>query len=154
MKRTVAIFLSIITLVCLCACGKTGAVEELSKRCGINLTWGDVVSSEDTHGFHGDGYSALKMHYTDGSSAVQIAENERWHKLPLSDDLSAFVCQPSDWMPTVPDIENGYYFFYDRHSAASDPYDVTAFSCRASFNFTLAIYDTDNNDLYLYEYDT
>lgn len=154
MKRFIAVLACVIMIFSLCACGKGDAAKELSKRCGIDLEWGDVVSSEDTHGFHGDGYSAMKMHYTDGSCAAEIAENELWHKLPLSDTLNAFVYQPSDWMPAVPGIENGYYFFYDRHDEASDHYDDSAFPGRASINFSLAIYDTDNNDLYIYEYDT
>ena len=154
MKRFIACFACVLMLVSLCACGKTGGVKELSKLCGINLAWGDVVSSEDTHGFHGDGYGVVKLHYTDGSVSGELAENEHWNKLPLSDELNSFVYQPSDWMPSVPEIENGYYWFYDRHSEAEDPYDDTAFPGRSSVNFTLAIYDTDSNDLYLYEYDT
>lgn len=154
MKGFIAGLACVIILFSLCACGKESAVNELSKQCGINLNWGDLVSSEDTHGFHGDGYSAIKIHYTDGSVSGELAENEQWSELPLSDDLISFIYQPSDWMPSVPEIENGYYWFYDRQSEATDPYDDSAFLGRASFNFTLAIYDTDNNDLYIYEYDT
>ena len=54
----------------------------------------------------------------------------------------------------IPQIENGYYYFYDRHDEATDPYDDSEFLARFSFNFTLAIYDSDTNTLYLCEYDT
>lgn len=145
MKRLTA---ALLILILLCACGKDNTLESFSKDCGINLSWGDVVSAEDTHGgFHGDGLGYMRVHYTDGSVTGEMAENEHWNALPLPDKFSPF-----EFVPT--EIENGYYWFYDRNSEASTPYDDSELLDRCSYNFTLAIYDSDNNDLYLYIYDT
>ena len=54
----------------------------------------------------------------------------------------------------IPDIQNGYYYFYDRHSESTEPYNDEDVLSRASFNFTLALYDSDNNVLYYVEFDT
>ena len=54
-----------------------------------------------------------------------------------------------DWNPLVPDIQNGYYRLIDRHSDRE-----TDILDRYSFNFTVGLYDTDNNTLYFCELDT
>ena len=49
-----------------------------------------------------------------------------------------------------------YYFFFDRHSDATNPKDDSAFldESRPSYNFTVAIYDSDTNMLYYARVDT
>ena len=54
----------------------------------------------------------------------------------------------------IPEVTNGYYYFCDRHSDSIDSSDDTNLLSRASFNFTLAIYDSDTNRLYYVEFDT
>ena len=56
--------------------------------------------------------------------------------------------------PVIPQIENGYYYFLDRHSRSVDSYDDSDVLDRYSFNFTIAIYDADNDILYYVEFDT
>ena len=55
---------------------------------------------------------------------------------------------------SIPKIENGYYYFLDRHNESNDKYDDTNLNNRASWNFTLAIMDIDTNIIYYYELDT
>ena len=49
----------------------------------------------------------------------------------------------------IPKIENGYYFFKDRQ--ADKDKEILD---RYSFNFTVAVYDNDNNKMYFCELDT
>ena len=53
-----------------------------------------------------------------------------------------------------PKVENGYYYFYDRHSESKDHFDDTNVLSRHSFNFVIAIFDTDTNRLYYSKFDT
>ena len=54
----------------------------------------------------------------------------------------------------IPTIENGYYYFKDRHSESTNKYDYTDINNRPSYNFTFAILDKDTNTIYYYELDT
>ena len=86
-----------------------------------------------------------------------------WHPLPLSENLSAAVYGwqtetegfgplfPEDMIPSV---ENGCWFFLDRHPEATDPADDTDLHSRSSWNFTAAIFDADTGILYYLELDT
>lgn len=49
----------------------------------------------------------------------------------------------------VPEIENGYYILIDRQSNQNDN-----ILNRGSFNFTVGIYNTDDNNLYFCKLDT
>lgn len=93
--------------------------------------------------------------------------NEGWNKLPLTDNLNVVVYgkeSPSESLgPYVTDddgktifpvVENGYYFFMDRHSESKGINDDTNILNRYPFNFTIAIYDTDNQTIYYCEFDT
>ena len=54
----------------------------------------------------------------------------------------------------IPDIENGYYYFLDRHSEATNVNNDEDLNERSSYNFSLGIYDSDTMMLYYYELDT
>ena len=56
----------------------------------------------------------------------------------------------------IPNVENGYWFFEDRHTKAKDKYDYSEMfnSNRASSNFSVAVFDTDTKILYFYALDT
>ena len=148
-----AICLMVITFAC---CSGDDPLKDFSNDCGVDLSGGKIVSEEDNHGgFHGDGFSLLIADYSNDTSVLEaIATSEIWHQLPLSENLATFVYQPYDDALMIPQIENGYYYFYDRHNEAADPFDGSELLKRYSFNFTLAIYDSDANMLYLCEYDT
>lgn len=152
-KRVFVVFFTICT-ISIIGCGKKNGLTSFSNQSGIDLTQGTIKSEEDTHGgFLGDGYTLIVADYTD-SLVPEMKANEHWHSLPLSGNLQTFVNQPFDDTVTIPQIKNGYYYFYDRHDESKDHYDDTYLLNRYSFNFTLAIYDSDTNHLYLLEYDT
>lgn len=54
----------------------------------------------------------------------------------------------------VPNMQEGLYYFFDRHSRSVAPYDESAVHGRASYNFTLAVYHAETKMLYFMELDT
>jgi hypothetical protein len=149
----------IILIICLfgllCSCTTEDELSSFSKLNGIDMPVGTVVSSYDTHGgLHGDGESLLVVQYSDDSLCYQMEKSEYWHKLPLSDNLNICIYQTYADSLSIPEIQNGYYYFYDRNTESTNPYDDTDLLNRYSYNFTFAIYDQDYNQLYLCQCDT
>lgn len=156
MKKWILIFIAIALLLFSLSFIQPGNnLAALSRQCGIDLTIGKVVSHKDTHGgFHGDGVSYTVVQYPDDSIGEQMEESETWHTLPLPENLDTFLYQPYDDEVSIPEIQDGYYYFYDRHSESTNPYDDSELFQRFSFNFTFAIYNRISNQMYLIEYDT
>ena len=145
--------------------------DDIADTLGIDLSSSTILQSMDSHGgFHGDGDTYIKMAFPDDESKVLvegIENNKGWKKLPLTDNLYIAVygekSESGMFGPLVKDengdryfpwISNGYYFFLDRHSESTDEKDDTELFNRMSFNFTIAIYDIDNNTLHYYKLDT
>ena len=129
----------------------------LYEKGGINVIWGDPLNAMDKHGgFHGDGSSLHVYHYTDSSMQPEMEESGLWKKLPLSENVSDLISNSIDdeCAEAILEITNGYYFFYDRHSEAKDPYDESELWNMHSINCTVAIYDAENDVMYIYEMDT
>lgn len=142
--------------------------QELTRTLGINVQGGREIESHDTHGgFHGDGLMFTALEFADDTAAVQASASSNWQPLPLSPTLTALAygsdsgpirsgpyLTDSNGKSVLPAIQNGYYFFRDRHTQSTDSRDERDVLSRGSFNFTLALYDTDTNMLYYIEYDT
>jgi len=125
-----------------------------------------TIEYEDSHGgFHGDGgtYAKIKLDGKGTEKAILEIKNS-WKSLPLSENLSLimyggmrdnieYIYNLADEFK-IPHIENGYWLFIDRHSKSINNYDDTDLFNRHSFNFTLALYDADENVLYYIEFDT
>lgn len=123
-----------------------------------------VVDEADTHGgFHGDGSYYLMLDCSENRE--KALENVKgWKEFPLSKNLNLIMYGgEKDGMTygynlaeeaKIPEIKNGYYYFFDRHSESTDASDDTNLLARASFNFTLAIYDSDADRMYYFEFDT
>lgn len=174
LKKISCITGAVLLIGCLAGCpsgSETNDISYISRTLGIDLAGGTVLSSEDTHGgFHGDGDTCVKISFDDDSGAAladTMADNSDWCAFPLSDNLQTVVYGRVDGdaqygpyltddkgASIIPPIEHGYYYFYDRHSESNNPKDDTELLSRASLNFTIALYDTDNNKLYYYELDT
>ena len=118
----------------------------------------------DTHGgFVGDGSYYLILDCSDNTEdALSIVAD--WNELPLSENLNLIMYGGEKDGKTygydlseeahMPVIENGYYYFEDRHSEAKDVSDDSELFSRASYNFSLAVYDSETNRLYYFEFDT
>lgn len=151
----------------LTGCQNDDLKTQISQEIGVNVQNGTQVHDYDTHSGNGDGTTCAIIAFTDDSVANEIAENDAWKKLPLDQTLTTLVygiadkntkdgpyVVDNDGNALVPQIKNGYYRFIDRHADSSDPADDTEVLNRKSYNFTLAIYDTDANNLYFIKLDT
>ena len=149
-------------LITLSACGAVSPQETLSRELGVDLSSGTAFSSYDTHGGNGDGTSCTVLDFTDHSLAGQLEDASDWTPLPLDPTAQALVygisedtvsigpfLTDADGTPLVPEIQTGYYRLLDRQHNKEPPLLE-----RFSFNFTLALYDTDTDRLYVCELDT
>lgn len=170
-KRWYIVLMISVLLFALCGCcGKNtdSSLHDISKMIGVDISSGEVLSESDSHGgFHGDGTAVVEIQFTDTALSEQIEENEEWNPLPLTETLTALVygiqtenssvgpmIHDGDGTPLIPVVENGYYFFWDRHSESTDPKDDSGVLGRGSYNFTIAIFDADHQILYYLELDT
>lgn len=154
MNKKIIILLILVFLFSGCA---NNEIKYISGRLNINLDSCKIIESEDSHGgFLGDGQYFAKI------SCTKIDIND-WKELPLSTELQKTVgmhwcdgngCNDIYEKYNIPKIKNGYYYFYDRHSESTNPKDDTDLNNRNSYNFTVAIYDSDNKIIYFYEADT
>ncbi|MBM6615854.1 hypothetical protein JTF06_13260 [Desemzia sp. RIT804] len=149
----------------------TDPIRGVSQTLGLHLSKGTILQDEDSHGgFHGDGMRYLEIAFSDTEELAIIEDiqtGKGWHALPLTDNLdialyggedaTTFISPYISWdnrEPLFPIIENGYYFFLDRHSDSVDEEDDNDLFNRFSYNFTLAVYDSDTKMLYYCEFDT
>lgn len=152
-----------------CSVGKpSGVLRDISTTTGVDVSAGEVITAEDSHGgFHGDGTTVIEVQYKGTALAEQIEEHGDWNVLPLTENLTALVygvhteetsvgpmVHDGTGTPILSKVQNGYWFFYDRHSQSTNPKDDSGVLGRASYNFTIAIYDTVNQTLYYIEFDT
>lgn len=142
--------------------------NKISNQLGIDVSGGTEISQNDTHGgFHGDGMYFASISFSDNTVLKQISEKGNWGATPLTENLSTLVygtttdngrfgpyLTDEDGKTVIPGIQNGYFYFADRHSQSTNRHDDTDVLNRHSFNFTFAIYDINTNILYYIEYDT
>lgn len=165
-----AFFLCVSLMLALSACGMSESPVQRAQD-ALSLDFQGPVSTveEETHGgFHGDGYTYTVVTFLENPPADQIAESSDWKKLPLDETLMAliygvqgdgwsqgpYLAETSGGQPLFPEIQNGYYFFLDRHKDSANPKDSEGLLDRASVNCTIALYDTDADTLYFCEYDS
>lgn len=169
MKKTVLFIIVAVTVFICTACffsEENVLYKNIKKDTGISVHKGSIEEYIDTHGgFHGDGETFAKIVFTNNDAANKIQNSENWKALPLSEDMEMLLHGIEGNGPyisveeggkefNVPQIENGYYYFYNRHSKTEDPYDESKVFGHGSFNFTACVYDTDENVLYYVKLDT
>lgn len=152
--KKIIIILFLCFLVSGCSC--KGNIETILDN---DLPGCVVVNEVDNHGgFLGDGTSFAKL----DCSKADI-DFSKWKKLPLSDNIKeiyemdmcdANSCGTASKKYGIPEIIDGYYYFYDRHSESTNRLDDTYLNSRASWNFSLVLYDNSNKTMYYYELDT
>ena len=134
--------------------------RHISDSLQIDASEGMVINSYDDHsGFQGDGTSYAVLSFENETLEQGIAAPGGWHKLPLSDNLQTLIygtrTETTATGPfigiTMPKIEKGYWYFYDRQGETANDADVLN---RNSYNYIFALYDTENDLLYYCEYDT
>lgn len=151
-KRTLVLFCALLCV--LSACGTEGQdLRYVEKTLDLDLSGGTLERFEDDHGgFHGDGQTTAVV-AVDGL-AEELADTAGWKPLPMTDNAAQAVRLCEAEGETVEETAEGFYYLYDRQSQSSDPYDDTQIHSRASWNFTMAVYDSEQGRLYFYKFDT
>lgn len=119
------------------------------------------LDEKDTHsGFRNEGELLKKIYFSERQAnnfIEQVKKKDSWRELPMTERLSNKVCKYAmvDDM-NIPEVDKGYWFALDRHSETKDKYNEKDIfdEDRHSYNFTVAVFDTDKNILYVYELDT
>lgn len=170
-KTRLCVFMALSVLLIATACSSSNSEKNISQTLGVDVSSAAVLQSMDSHGgLHGDGSTYREMKFANGEGQTftkELENNTAWGKLPLTDNLNIAVYGKESTSESIgpfvtndngeayfPLVDNGYYFFLDRQSESKDVKDDTNLLNRNSFNFTIAIYDTDNQILYYYELDT
>ena len=136
--------------------------DEVAEELGLDLSDSTVVSEMDDHGgFHGDGTTYDVISFEDDSVLQQIQNDSDWKPLPMDETTTALIyglsgdsyqigpfLNDDNGNPLFPEVENGYYLLIDRQNDAQDILD------RHSFNFTVAVFDSDENTLHYGKLDT
>ena len=116
------------------------------------------IEEKDTHGgFNGDGATLSKIYFSDKQASdiiEKIEQNEHWNKLPLPEQAEQYINNYMDEKLNIPTITNGYYFFLNRYNQYTNKYDYTELAEKPSYNYTIALFNTDANILYIYSLDT
>jgi hypothetical protein len=145
--------LLIVVLPGIAGCQSKNILTDISKTLEVDVSEGTVISETDDHGgFHGDGTTFVEISFSDNDCLNLIKESSAWKPFPLTDNMTAIIYGLGNSL--IPNIQNGYYCFVDRHWESKDKKDDSEVLNRYSFNFTAAIYDTDANILYYMELDT
>ena len=162
-KITFVIALCLILILTACN-SEVSYPHYVQDLCDLDISGSMVVSSGDSHGgFHGDGALMVKFDCTQISDSV-IQQLDSWNTLPLSENLQLIMYGGTKDGTVyahelaerygIPEVQNGYYYFVDRHSESTDSASDNNLFSRSSWNFSLVIYDSDNAHLYLFEFDT
>ena len=136
-------------------------LKRISNKIELDVNNCSILNEEDTHGgFLGDGHYYIQVDCSK-TSLEELSSN--WKELPLSKTLKETTslkmceketCQDIYEMYSIPNIENGYYYFIDRYSKSKNKYDDTDLNNRSSLNYTIALLDINTNNIYYYELDT
>ena len=162
MKKTISFIMIAALIFTLSACGTNDnnkkTILDISDMLDIE------ISQESVIGMQNDDNGFVSLEITDTNTVDEI--KSEWKELPLTENLTALVYGLEDETSSIgpyisedgealfPKVENGYYYFYDRHSESKDHFDDTNVLSRHSFNFVIAIFDTDTNRLYYCKFDT
>lgn len=149
------------------ACSSGEPQKTISKELGTDVSQGRVVSEFNSRGgFHGDGKTCVALQFSDTGVLEEIKESSRWQALPFEKAIQGLVygitegtsqigpfLADEEGKPLVPELREGYYLLIDEQA---EPGKATGADIlhRASFNFTLGLYDTATNTLYYCRLDT
>lgn len=164
----VAIIVAIIVLHLFVKTNEQYHFSDIEKKTNVSFKECKIIKSSDTHGgFHGDGVK--KVTYKCGNKFNTKNIKKKWKKIPFTENINIELYGDAkkngiEYPPldekdyAVRKIENGYYYFIDQYSReykdVKDIYSDEKLLSRYSKNFTLTVYDIDNNLLYYYGVDT
>lgn len=131
----------------------------LRNELGIDRSDYNVLHEQDSHGgFHGDGLYFVVLDCSGKTEEMQRL-TEDWRELPLPPNLHrklyGGMLELTDPVGNglIEEASDGRYYFNNRHSKARDPWD-TEIEGKYSYNFSVAVFNRENNTLCLMCVDT
>lgn len=153
-----------IAIILLSACSNTSQTQ--INNLGIEIPQHSTLKDKSDFGWFNDGDDFKILSFDDANNKKMvdsIKNNQQWNSLPLSPIIQLItydneekqsVIHDDNGNNLIPEIKNGYYYFLDRSNNQDfKNADILNLSF-SSYNFTLAIYDTDNAQLYYYYLNT
>lgn len=134
------------------------AQAAIMTRTFLPLTAKVIEYSDDHGGFHGDGATRITVKLDERQTEMlrqRIYERSDWHKLPAEGDVSDAMAMIE--LKSARHVQRGFCYFRDLQQAwynRTIPGRDTPFFQRCSFNFVVAVFDTDGRILYIYNIDT
>lgn len=156
-RAITVLFLTLFTFQTPINTEESAAVRKAAFSIGIDLSSGELVSTYDDHGgFHGDGTTCTIIRFSDDALLEEIEEAGTWQAFPPDEAVNEllygnYLYDTETQENFVPPMEKGYYLLKDRNAQAAEKPNIMT---RGSFNFDLAVYDTDNRTLYYLVLDT
>ncbi len=161
--KTKRLAAALVLALALAGCAAKSERQTVADALGLDVAGGTLLAAGDTHGgFHGDGVSCIALSFEDDRLENQLAADPAWQPLPMDDTTRALVWGVEDetgsfgplladgeGTPLIPPADAGYYRLIDRHADQATPILE-----RASFNFTVAVYDAEARVLCYAELDT
>lgn len=151
MKKKIKIFLYLVIIFLiiylLMLPSEESAYEKVGKELHFDTSDCEIIKSEDSHGgFHGDGETYIIFNCQ--NSPLKLSD---WKDLPLSPNLTKMLNKEQE----ISKVEEGYYYFVNTfnryYNNGIDIHDESSLSLN---NYLIAIYDTKNNFLYYYKFDS
>lgn len=160
--------LPMVFMLLLTGCLRQSINRRMSESLGIDIPNQIKIEYEDTHGgFHGDGDTTAIAEFTGVLAEeiqAEITADSDWKSLPFSEDHDMMmyggvkngIQYAYDFaeLLDMPRIENGFWYYEDRQIESGLSSEGQALFPRASYNFTMAVYDLDTDLLYYLEVDT
>lgn len=127
---------------------------------GIQAPDAVCIEKFDCHGgFHGDGESCQIYQLDKKTAHPQMEESPDWKPLPMAEGIEVMLYGKGSFGPyfnsvKLPRIQNGYWYFQDRFDQAEKKNSPEESIQRGAQNVTIALYDSDEERLYIAKLDT
>lgn len=165
MKKLFLSLLLLIGVFMTSACNNSLPLDKLGRRFNDNLDirvadYEVILEYNDHGGFHNDGKATYGIKLKDDSVENQIKDNKNWKDLNINSDIKKIINGDNegssyffdkDGKNLLPAVDNGYYLFKNTFVGQIDNYISYD---RLPYNFIIGLFDTDNNVLYLCEFDS
>ncbi len=149
LKRCVTFTILLISILLLSSCSPSSEIYVFKNT--FSIDGDDMELTEVYNSYSGAPYEGESLYIVESNSDVTKFFND-FEDLPLSDELQNFFYDeltPSTSKADeigLPKIESGKWKFVDRGN--------TTFTENSSYNFSICIYDSENDIIYYYKIDT
>lgn len=164
MMKLLSVFLAGI-LLALCAGSLGGGMyfsgrddmDHMANVIGVSLSGCETEVYRDDHtGFHGDGEAYGRVS-CDADTLRDVEANAAWHAYPMDPEFERHLRTHPMYFDLSDALDAGdWWFVLDRQAEGDARYspDGILYGARASHNYCVAIYDSDEHMLWYYEYDS